>query len=132
MRYIEMNPVRASMVAHPGEYRWSSYHANAGLKPDPKLKNHPVYTRLGKDYTEQQHAYRELFSHSLDKTELHAIRETLNQELVLGRDDFKDKIEQMTKRQARPGLRGRPKVEEAGAVYYEKMWGSSIILTLLI
>jgi len=24
-RYIEMNPVRADMVAHPAEYRWSSY-----------------------------------------------------------------------------------------------------------
>jgi putative transposase len=24
MRYIELNPLRASMVSHPGEYRWSS------------------------------------------------------------------------------------------------------------
>ena len=24
-RYIELNPVRAGMVGHPGEYRWSSY-----------------------------------------------------------------------------------------------------------
>ena len=29
MRYIELNPVRACMVAHPRDYRWSSYHANA-------------------------------------------------------------------------------------------------------
>jgi putative transposase len=28
-RYIEMNPVRANMVKHPGEYPWSSYAANA-------------------------------------------------------------------------------------------------------
>ncbi len=28
-RYIEMNPVRAGMVAHPGQYRWSSYAVNA-------------------------------------------------------------------------------------------------------
>lgn len=27
-RYIEMNPVRAGMVVHPGDYRWSSYRAN--------------------------------------------------------------------------------------------------------
>lgn len=27
-RYIEMNPVRAGMVEHPAEYRWSSYRAN--------------------------------------------------------------------------------------------------------
>jgi putative transposase len=26
-RYIELNPVRACLVAHPAEYRWSSYRA---------------------------------------------------------------------------------------------------------
>ncbi len=29
MRYIELDPVRAEMVSHPAEYRWSSYRANA-------------------------------------------------------------------------------------------------------
>ena len=29
MRYIELNPVRAGMVAHPRDYAWSSYHHNA-------------------------------------------------------------------------------------------------------
>jgi putative transposase len=28
-RYIELNPVRANMVNHPAEYRWSCYRANA-------------------------------------------------------------------------------------------------------
>ena len=27
-RYIELNPVRAAMVAHPAEYTWSSYQHN--------------------------------------------------------------------------------------------------------
>jgi putative transposase len=29
MRYIELNPVRAGRVAHPGDYCWSSYRVNA-------------------------------------------------------------------------------------------------------
>ena len=29
MAYIELNPVRAAMVAHPDSYEWSSYHSNA-------------------------------------------------------------------------------------------------------
>ena len=29
MRYIELNPVRADMVAHPRDYAWSSYRRNA-------------------------------------------------------------------------------------------------------
>ena len=48
-RYIELNPVRANMVAHPGEYRWSSYHKNAEGMPDPLVLPHDLYRRLGKN-----------------------------------------------------------------------------------
>jgi hypothetical protein len=34
MRYIELNPVRAGMVAHPRDYAWSSYRANAEGRMD--------------------------------------------------------------------------------------------------
>jgi putative transposase len=49
---------------------------------------------------------------------IHAIREALNHKWVLGREDCKDKIERMSKRQVRPGQPGRPRVEEEQAVYY--------------
>jgi putative transposase len=54
----------------------------------------------------------------MDHRQIRAIREALNQEWVLGREDFKDKIERMSKRQVRPGQPGRPRVEEEQAVYY--------------
>ena len=42
-RYIELNPVRAKMVADPSEYKWSSYRANAlGIKTD-LCTPHPQY-----------------------------------------------------------------------------------------
>ena len=44
--------------------------------------------------------------------------EALNQELVLGREDFKDKIKSMINRQTRPGNPGRPRVEELNGDYY--------------
>ncbi len=117
MRYIEMNPVRASMVEHPGEYQWSSYGANANGDPNRMLTAHPLYLSLGQAKEAREHAYRELFRHHLDLGELHSVREALNQELVLGREDFKDKIEVMLQRQARPGLSGRPRLEERRAIY---------------
>jgi len=46
---------------------------------------------------------RELFRNSADETQLHQLREVLNQELVLGREDFKNRIERMTQRQVRQG-----------------------------
>jgi putative transposase len=46
MRYIELNPVRAAMVADPGGYRWSSYRANGLGQPDARLTPHPLYLGL--------------------------------------------------------------------------------------
>lgn len=118
MRYIEVNPVRAGIVTHPGDYRWSSYAANASGQSDFLLQPHPLYQALGNTEAQRQFAYRELFRMQLDASEIHAVREALNQELVLGREDFKDKIEAMIKRQTRPGQPGRPQVEEPGVIYY--------------
>jgi putative transposase len=36
LRYVVLNPVRAKMVVHAEDYRWSSYRATAGLTPAPK------------------------------------------------------------------------------------------------
>ena len=46
-RYIEMNPVRAGMVHRPDDYKWSSYHSNAGIHSHPLVTPHPLYTVLG-------------------------------------------------------------------------------------
>jgi putative transposase len=85
------------MVNHPGEYAWSSYASNAA---------------------ERQFAYRELFRRQFAPEQVHAIREALNQELVLGREDFKDKIALATARQTHRGIPGRPCAEEEEAIYY--------------
>jgi putative transposase len=118
MRYIEMNPVRANMVRHPSEYVWSSYAANAQGQFDKLITPHPLYIQLGGDPEQRLLAYRKLFNQLMGKTEIHAIRTALNQELVLGREEFKDKIEKMLKRQVRPGIPGRPRIEELSASYY--------------
>ena len=118
MRYIEMNPVRAGMVAHPADYRWSSYGANATGQSDEMIRVHSVYQSLGVTRAQRQRAYSDLFRMLLDTEALDAVREALNQELVLGREDFKDKIETMIKRQTRPGQSGRPRVKEPGGTYY--------------
>jgi putative transposase len=118
MRYIEMNPVRAGMVNHPGAYRWSSYGSNALGKIDKILVKHPLYLSLGDTENDRKMLYRELFRNHLDDTQVNDIRDALGQELVLGRDDFKDRIEQMLKRQTRAGQPGRPRIAEPASIYY--------------
>ncbi len=109
-RYIELNPVRAEgMVDHPGEYRWSSYRANALGEADALLKPHPLYLALGTSSLARQASYRALFDTHVEEHSLLAIRESLNQCRVLGSDIFKDQIEDALKRSVRPGNPGRPK-----------------------
>jgi putative transposase len=108
MRYIEMNPVRAGMVNHPSDYRWSGHRANASGTNNPLPRPHELYMTLGNDAAERQFAYSELFRDQLAADQVHEIREMLNQELILGREDFKDRIAQMTQRQVRRGKDGRP------------------------
>lgn len=73
-RYIELNPVRAGMVAHPGDYVWSSYRMNALGYPIKLLTPHAEYLGLGPTPEHRQDAYRRLFSHDLSQDELAAIR----------------------------------------------------------
>jgi len=82
------------------------------------ITHHPLYSSLGDSQDCRLHAYRELFKTDIDPAHVHEIRDALGQELVLGRDDFKEKIAQVTKRQIREGLPGRPRINESAVIYY--------------
>jgi putative transposase len=60
MRYIELNPVRASIVARPEDYRWSSHRANALGYTDPIVTPHPLYYALGRSPEARRAAYSRL------------------------------------------------------------------------
>ncbi len=69
-RYIEMNPVRANMVKHPGEYNWSSYRVNGQGKKSSLIHQHILYQNLGQTDKERQMSYREFFRHELESEEI--------------------------------------------------------------
>lgn len=56
-RYIELNPVRAGMVAGAGEYLWSSYRANAIGERSPFISPHAAFEALGLDEVCRRSAY---------------------------------------------------------------------------
>jgi putative transposase len=84
MRYIELNPVRAGIARHPGEYAWTSYHANAQDAPDLMVTPHDLYDGLGGSGAERQMAYRQLFPDRLAGEDVEAIREATNKNWALG------------------------------------------------
>jgi len=61
MRYIELNPVRARLVASPDEYRWSSFRSNALGHENALVTPHSCYYALGRSAALRQAAYRDLF-----------------------------------------------------------------------
>ena len=108
-RYIELNPVRAEMVEHPAEYRWSSYRANAQGERNPLVKPHEVYLRLAGARKQRESMYRELFHSQLDRETIDEIRAATNGSYALGTERFKREIEEALEQRAIPGRRGRPR-----------------------
>ena len=106
-RYVEMNPVRAEMTAHPRDYVWSSYRANAEGRNDPIITPHELVERIGQTDELRQQAYAELFHTEFDPDAIAAIRAAVGKGQVLGDDRFKDEIAAMTGKRVVPQARGR-------------------------
>jgi putative transposase len=107
-RYIELNPVRARMVAQPGDYPWSSHGANATGRIDPLLTPRPGYLALGADSAARASAYRALLGDALPDELVGEIRGCLQQQKVLGTDPFRSWVEALTGRFAVVRPVGRP------------------------
>ena len=107
-RYIELNPVRAGMVANPAEYRWSSYAHHVGAKPDPLITDHSLYWTLGNTPFDREAAYKGLVEQALTTEEINILNEATLRGWALGSEQFKINIEKKTNRRIRPAKRGRP------------------------
>ena len=105
-RYIELNPVRAGMVEYPSDYPWSSYGCNATGEANRLVSAHELYLALGANQQERCEIYRGLFNSHIEARELDEIRNATNKSWVLGTSRFKERIEAMTARQAKPKGRG--------------------------
>jgi putative transposase len=70
LRYVVLNPFRAKMVADPGDYRWSSYRATAGLEPCPEwLDVQRALDLFGSDRAQSQREYVQFVCAKIGSTE---------------------------------------------------------------
>lgn len=111
-RYVELNPVRANMVQAPGEYRWSSFRANALEETNPLITPHDEYLRLGSTASDRAAAYRSLFVAEVDDPDWNLIRVATQQGVVLGDSRFAATIAQRVGQPVEPRPRGRPRKEK--------------------
>jgi len=108
-RYVELNPMRAAMVANPADYVGSSFRANAFGIHDPLVRPHPCYQTLGINDNERYAAYRSLAMASVDDEEAEAIRRHLQRQHAFGSPRFTAAIEAQLGRPAGPAKIGSPR-----------------------
>lgn len=91
-RYIELNPVRAKLVADPADWPWSSHRRHAFGAPDRVVSVHSYYDDLGASAEHRRSRYRGWFRDALTEKELETIRESTRQQRILDDDACKDPI----------------------------------------
>jgi REP-associated tyrosine transposase len=70
-RYVVLNAVRAGLCGAPGEWRWSSYGATAGLERRPKfLTTSTVLAQFGRDAGRACSAYAQFVREGLSARKL--------------------------------------------------------------
>lgn len=120
-RYIELNPVRAGMVAEPVLYPWSSFHANAQGQRDKLITPHPIYQRLGRSDCARRSAYRALFEQALPQDVLGHLRHASNGNYAFGNPQFEQAVKRAAGRPAVPLQGGRRPSSRATSPMWQKL-----------
>ncbi len=102
MRYIELNPVRAGMVAVPADYPWSSYRQNAWGSQLCRIPKISAWVGLPMPVMR----CIVTFKHQLSENSITEVREATNKSWGLGNDRFKKRIQDQLGRRVEPKARG--------------------------
>lgn len=108
MVYIDLNPVRAGMVADPANYPWSSYQHYSGRKVDKLITPHPLYWELGNTPFAREQAYTELVRTGISDQQKRALTDSALRGWALGEPDYVADLQRRTERRVVPAKAGRP------------------------
>ena len=108
IRYIELNPVRASMVCEPDSYLWSSYRQRVGVDDENWIDYDPCYLGLGEGDSERRQQYMRFVAKGAPDKETSLIRQALQRGQLTGNDRFVDEVETILGRRVEFRGRGRP------------------------
>lgn len=108
-RYVELNPVRAGMVANPAEYRWSSHAQRIGEGAlHPWLDTHPSFDALRNTETLRRARYRDFVASAIPPGEWDLIRDAVQRGQLTGRERFVDEVAARVGRRIGHRRPGRP------------------------
>lgn len=100
-RYVELNPVRAGLVAVPWEYAWSSARFHMGMADHDPLVTDRTLLGLVRDW--------EHFLSAEEDTSWRELRQCTHTGRPAGGDAFVSMVEDLTGRDLSKGIPGRPR-----------------------
>ncbi|MDH3713693.1 MAG: transposase [Gammaproteobacteria bacterium] len=108
-RYVELNPVRAGMVASAADYAWSSYHAKVDGCWPSWLDEDECYRSLGANARERSRTYREYVEGDVNEEEQALIRTASKRNQLTGDKWFVEEVARRVGRRIEFRGRGRPR-----------------------
>ena len=108
MAYIDLNPVRAGMVAQAADYPWSSHSHYIGRQNEAWLTPHPMYWEMGNTPFAREAAYAAMVQAGVNQEQQHALTSSTLSGWALGEDGFVESLQKQTSRRVNPAKAGRP------------------------
>lgn len=108
MAYVDLNPVRAGIVAEAREFNWSSHGHYAGLRTDPLITPHPLYWSLGNTPFAREAAYADMVRAGISQADTHVLTESTLRGWAAGDAEFVDLLQKTTNRRLVKERPGRP------------------------
>jgi len=108
MVYIDLNPVRAGMVGHAADFKWSSHRHCIGQVSDKTVTPHALFWGLGNTPFAREAAYAALVQAGLGLSEKEQLTRSALSGWALGSEDFVGELQQSTARRLAPRKAGRP------------------------
>ena len=108
MAYIDLNPVRAGLVAQAADYPWSSHGHYIGRRADKLVTPHPLVWELGNTPFAREAAYAELVQAGVNPVHQTALTDATLSGWALGEPDFVADLQKRTQRRVAKGQAGRP------------------------
>ncbi len=112
MAYIDLNPVRAGMVAEATDYPWSSHNHYLGKRHDKLITPHALVWGMGNTPFAREVAYAELVHGGLAADQQQALTASALSGWALGDDEFVADLQKQTERRLLKAQPGRPARKE--------------------
>ena len=110
MVYIDLNPVRAGMVAQPGAWQWSSHAHYLGQRIDKLVTPHALYWALGNTPFAREAAYAGLVQAGIGCGDQAALTDAALSGWALRDTEFVAELQKKSPRRVTKARAGRPAI----------------------